>query len=218
MANSEQYIELRAGTTRPISIDIKRADGSAADLAGVDGDGLKFTLSKAGWAGLVKRIGEGITITDATNGKALIVLTPADTEQLSGRYTWVVQLTTTGEEIYDVADGTLVVLGVEPVSLTMAKRHLRVEHEEDDSLIASLITAARELAESYIGRSLAAETAMSYELGYPPDEVPGPIKLAILRTVATHYENREDESVGTVVARLSSDAESLLDPYRVVGL
>lgn len=218
MASMEQYLEVRAGTTRSIAIDITQADGSPANLAGLQGTDLKFDLSQGGTIKLSKDLSDGIAITDASKGKALITLTVADTLQLSGRYSWLVCLTTTDDEIYDVADGSLVVLGAEPVTLTMAKAFLKVEHEEDDALLASMITAARELAESYIGRSMASETAASYELGYTPDRVPGPIRLAILRTVATHYENREDEVVGTVVARLSADAEALLDPYRVVGL
>ena len=215
---SGQYLDVRAGTTRPISIDIKQANGTPANLAGLTGTDLKFDLSQGGEVKLSKDLTSGISITDAANGKAMITLAAADTEQLSGRYSWLVCLTTTDDETYDVADGTLVVLGSEPVSLTMAKAFLKVEHDEDDPIIASLITAARQLAESYVGRSLSTETTASYELGYAADDVPGPIKLAILRTVATHFENREDEVVGTVVARLSSDAEALLDAYRVVGL
>lgn len=218
MAEQDQYLEVKPGDTLPIDLTIKDSKGEAVPLTDLQGEDLKFVLSRAGVDVLTKIIGNGIAVTDAGKGEVTITLDAADTVNLVGVYRWNVVLTTTSEQVFSVADGHLYTLGIEPVSLAMAKRHLKVEHDEDDALIARTVIAARELAERYIERSLSAETASSFELGYPPDEVPGPIKLAILRTVATHYENREDESVGTVVARLSSDAESLLDPYRVVGL
>lgn len=43
---------------------------------------------------------------------------------------------------------------VEPVTLSEAKAHCRVDSFADDTLIANLITTARELVEDYIDRSL----------------------------------------------------------------
>ena len=46
----------------------------------------------------------------------------------------------------------------EPVTLEEAKLHLRVDIDDDDALIAGLITAARELAEHYTGRAFGTQT------------------------------------------------------------
>lgn len=46
----------------------------------------------------------------------------------------------------------------DPVSVSEAKAHLRVEHSSDDTLIGGLITAAREYVESHYSRTLVTST------------------------------------------------------------
>ncbi|MBL0941576.1 MAG: phage head-tail connector protein [Alphaproteobacteria bacterium] len=48
--------------------------------------------------------------------------------------------------------------GGEPVSVEEAKRYLRVEADEDQEIIANLITTARLAVESYTGRNLMTQT------------------------------------------------------------
>lgn len=67
----------------------------------------------------------------------------------------------------------------EPISLTEAKAHLRVDITDDDALISSLIVAARENAEQYLWRALCTQT-WRYTLDMFPqkyNETPKIIKL-----------------------------------------
>ena len=66
---------------------------------------------------------------------------------------------------------------LEPVDLLEAKAHLRVDGAQDDALIASLITAARQVAEGLLGRAFITQTlryvrdaapARSFTLPRPP--------------------------------------------------
>lgn len=65
---------------------------------------------------------------------------------------------------------------VEPVTLTEAKAHLRVDSEADDAYIATLITAAREWVEQYLDRTLVT-TQWTMRLDrFPPNSL-DPIEL-----------------------------------------
>ena len=55
----------------------------------------------------------------------------------------------------------------EPVTLAEAKLHLKVETGDDDTLISSLITAARETAEIFTGRALASQVLEYILDGFP---------------------------------------------------
>lgn len=72
---------------------------------------------------------------------------------------------------------------LEPVTLTEAKAHLRVDSTDDDVYIATLITAAREWVEQYLDRTLV-HTQWGMRLDrFPPDslqdiELPRPPMVA----------------------------------------
>jgi hypothetical protein len=84
----------------------------------------------------------------------------------------------------------------EPVTLAEAKTQLRVEFAEDDALISSYITAAREWAEGFLNTALVAAE------GEEPPAVKQTWKQAILLTVANWYQNRETGDVPNAAQQL----------------
>ncbi len=55
----------------------------------------------------------------------------------------------------------------EPLSPTEAKAHLRVDTSDDDTLIGSLITAARVMVENYLDQKLVTQTLTEYFDAFP---------------------------------------------------
>ena len=80
------------------------------------------------------------------------------------------------------------------VTVAEAKEYLRIDGEEEDTLLASLISVATAHCEDYL------QTALSNEL-------PLPVKQAALILVAHFYEQRIGEVIPKVVY-------TLLSPYR----
>lgn len=60
---------------------------------------------------------------------------------------------------------------VEPVTTDEAKLHLRVDHAAEDTLIARLVTAAREKAEQHCGKAWLTQTLRLELAGWPCDGV-----------------------------------------------
>jgi len=79
----------------------------------------------------------------------------------------------------------------EPLTLDEAKQHLRVDIEDDDSLILSLIKVAREYAETVTGRKLITQTWKYYLDDWPTDkdyiEIPFPPLQSISSITYTDY-------------------------------
>lgn len=61
----------------------------------------------------------------------------------------------------------------EPVTLTETKAYLRIDTNDEDTLLTTLITVAREAAEEYLGRSLITQT---WQLAFD-DFVPSEVRL-----------------------------------------
>lgn len=74
------------------------------------------------------------------------------------------------------------------VTLADAKAYLRVEHDEDDALIESLIDAAKASADAFLNNPFKAPDGSDRAI--PPD-----VKLWVLRRVSFAYENRVENLV-----------------------
>jgi hypothetical protein len=111
--------------------------------------------------------------------------------------------------------------GGEPISLTLARLHLRITpdedsppfHPDDDWLTEIGIPAAREYCEGFLGYTLAS----SYFGNSPDEPLPASIKAAMLLMLGHLYENREATNMvsGTGVQELPIGVQALLIPYQL---
>jgi uncharacterized phiE125 gp8 family phage protein len=86
---------------------------------------------------------------------------------------------------------------VEPVSLEMAKLDLRVDHDDDDALIADLIVACRQEAEDIARRAFVNRTLDLSLSGWPADgKIRLPYPPAVSVTSVTYYKS--DNTTGTM--------------------
>ncbi|MBQ9388560.1 MAG: phage gp6-like head-tail connector protein [Synergistaceae bacterium] len=81
----------------------------------------------------------------------------------------------------------------EPVTLQEAKRHCRIDHDTEDELITTYITAAREWAEGFLNVQLVPSDENS-----DPIEVKQTYKQAILLLVGHWYTNRENTTASNL--------------------
>ena len=88
------------------------------------------------------------------------------------------------------------------LTLPETKLHLRVDHNDEDALIQSLMETARLSVAEYLNMDGAQVTST----------VPSPIKSAALLMVAGLYENREDVSDRQLYR--NDTYYRLLNPYR----
>lgn len=95
------------------------------------------------------------------------------------------------------------------VTVDEVKTHLRIQHDEEDDYIESLIKQAQTAAEDYCRVQFEPEPD---EEGNVPD-MPEPVRLAVILMTSFYYENRDIPDMTTYKAtRMAFD--SLLYPYR----
>ena len=88
------------------------------------------------------------------------------------------------------------------VTVEEAKTHLRIESDEENAFIASLIAQAQAVAEDFCRVTFTSPA-------------PAPVRLAVLLMVAHYYENR-DTPDRQIYVTLRMAFENLLYPYRDV--
>ena len=86
------------------------------------------------------------------------------------------------------------------LTLDEVKSHLRIQHNEEDELIESLIAQAQAAAEDFC----------RVEFG---DDAPEPVRLAVLLMVSHYYENR-DSPDRQIYLTMRTAFENLLYPHR----
>ena len=88
------------------------------------------------------------------------------------------------------------------VTVDEVKAHLRIQHDEEDGLLESLLKQAQAAANDFCRADFDADA-------------PEPVRLAILLMAAHFYEYR-DSSDKTAYATMLSAFHALLYPHRVI--
>ncbi len=86
------------------------------------------------------------------------------------------------------------------VTVDEVKTHLRIQHDEEDGYLESLIRQAQATAEDYCRVQFS-------------EPAPEPVRLAILLFVSHYYENRDNPD-RIMYATMRVAFENLLYPYR----
>ncbi len=98
------------------------------------------------------------------------------------------------------------------VTVDELKTHLRIQHDEEDEYLITLIQQSQTAAENYC-RVTWPETVTDEEGHETELPVPEPVRLAVMLMASFYYENRDIPDMTTYKAmRMAFD--SLLYPYR----
>lgn len=101
---------------------------------------------------------------------------------------------------------------IEPVTLDEAKQHLRVDSDDDDALIESLIVAARNFVERYLGRALIEQTWDLYLDKFPTT---GPIEIPLCPVISVDGVFYGEDSPETEFDAESYRTDVVSEPARI---
>ncbi len=104
--------------------------------------------------------------------------------------------------------------GAEPVTVGEAKLHARIDEDADNSLVAALIVAARELCETYTARAFLTQTWQMFLDAFPCERA---IELpkAPLQSIV-HVKTYSDADVATTFAASNYFVDTATRPGRLV--
>ena len=89
------------------------------------------------------------------------------------------------------------------LTVNEVKAHLRIEDDDEDDYLESLILQSQAAAEDFC--------RVAFETDYDP--VPEPVRLAVMLMVSHYYENRDNPD-RAVYGTMRIAFENLLYPYR----
>ena len=98
------------------------------------------------------------------------------------------------------------------LSVDEVKTHLRIQHDEEDDYIESLVKQAQATAEEYCRVSFESEVL---DPALEPAPIPETVRLAVLLMASHYYENR-DNPEKQVYITMRMAFENLLYPHRDV--
>lgn len=97
-------------------------------------------------------------------------------------------------------------INITQIDLLMVKDYLRIDHEEDDQLLSTMLSAAKSFIQSYLNKKFS-----EYEL---EGSIPEEFSIACLALVSHWYEKREIQSEKGTKDELAYVFSGLLDLHR----
>lgn len=77
------------------------------------------------------------------------------------------------------------------IDLAFAKEYLKVDYEDEDTIIYSLVVAARSFVETQLGYKITDEFPTT-------EDIPAELTVACLMIIAHWFDNRQIQQVGTL--------------------